>query len=78
MDRHAAHARSHLAAVDPTTALSVGLKVDAEALPAAVVAGIQDGSVDLHSPATTVALLKLDAVVGVKGTVDTAATAPTR
>ena len=59
------------AAVDPTTALSVGLKVDAEALPAAVVAGIQNGSVDLHSPATTIALLKLDAVVGVKGTVTT-------
>jgi hypothetical protein len=58
-------------AVDPTTALSVGLKVDAEALPAAVVAGIQNGSVDLHDPATTVALLKLDAVVGVKGTVET-------
>jgi len=58
------------AAVDPTTALSVGLKVDADALPAAVVQGIQNGSVDLHSPATTVALLKLDAVVGVKGTVE--------
>ena len=59
------------AAVDPVTALSVGLKVDAEALPPAVVQGIQDGSVDLESPATTVALLKLDAVVGVKGTVET-------
>lgn len=59
------------AAVDPVTALSVGLKVDAEALPAAVVAGIQDGSVDLKDPATTVALLKLDAVVGVRGTVET-------
>jgi len=59
------------AAVDPVTALSVGLKVDAEALPDAVVKGIQDGSVDLHSPATTVALLKHDAVVGVKGTVET-------
>jgi mono/diheme cytochrome c family protein len=59
------------AAVDPTTALSVGLKVDAEALPAAVVQGIQDGSVSLTSPATTVALLKLNAVVGVKGTVET-------
>ena len=34
-------------------------------------AGIQNGSVDLHSPATTVALLKLDAVVGLKGTVET-------
>ena len=57
-------------AVDPTTALSVGLKVDSEALPAAVVQGIQNGSVDLKSPATTVTLLKLDAVVGLKGTVE--------
>jgi len=56
--------------VDPTTALSVGLKVDAEALPAAVVQGIQNGSVDLKSPDTTVVLLKLDAVVGLKGTVE--------
>ena len=59
------------AAVDPTTALSVGLKVDAEALPPAVVAGIQNGSISLTSPATTIALLKLNAVVGVKGTVET-------
>ncbi len=58
------------AAVDPTTALAVGLKVDADALPPAVVDGIRNGSVDLKSPATTVALLKLDAVVGVKGTVE--------
>ena len=57
------------AAVDPVTALSVGLKVDAEALSAAVVEGIKNGSVDLKSPATTLALLKLDAIVGVKGTV---------
>jgi mono/diheme cytochrome c family protein len=58
-------------AVDPTTALSVGLKVDAEALPPNVVAGIQNGSVSLTSPATTVTLLKLNAVVGLKGTVET-------
>jgi hypothetical protein len=58
-------------AVDPVTALSVGLKVDSQALPAAVVAGIQNGTVDLKSPDTTVALLKLNAVVGVKGTVET-------
>jgi mono/diheme cytochrome c family protein len=58
-------------AVDPTTALSVGLKVDAEALPAAVVEGIKNGSIDLKSPATTVALIRLNAVVGVKGTVET-------
>ena len=59
------------AAVDPTTALSVGLKVDAQALPAEVVQGIQDGSISLTDPATTVALLKLNAVVGLKGTVET-------
>jgi mono/diheme cytochrome c family protein len=58
-------------AVDPTTALAVGLKVDAEALPAAVVEGIQNKSISLTSPATTVALLKLNAVVGLKGTVET-------
>jgi cytochrome c5/mono/diheme cytochrome c family protein len=58
-------------AVSPATALSVGLKVDSEALPAAVVQGIQNGSVDLNNPATTVALLKLNAVVGVQGKVET-------
>jgi mono/diheme cytochrome c family protein len=51
--------------VDPTTALKVGLKVDAEALPP----GILDKA-DLKSPATTVALLKLNAVVGLKAEVD--------
>ena len=57
-------------ALDPTTALSVGLKVDSEALPAAVVQGIMDGSISLTSPDTTIALLKLGAVVGIKGTVE--------
>jgi hypothetical protein len=59
------------AAVDPTTALSVGLKVDAEALPPAVVEGIRNGSVDLKSTDTTIALLKLNAIVGVQGRVET-------
>lgn len=59
------------AAVSPVVALSVGLKVDAEALPAALVKAIQNGKVDLNSPATTVALLKLNAVVGLQGTVET-------
>ncbi len=57
--------------VDPTTALSVGLKVDTDSLPPAVVQAIKNGTVDLKSPATTVALLKLNAVVGVRGTVAT-------
>ena len=58
-------------AVDPTTALSVGLKVDASAIPAAVVAGIQNGTVSLTDPQTTLALISLNAVVGVQGTVST-------
>ena len=53
--------------VSPKTALAVGLKVDATALPAEVVAGIKSGTVSLDDPATTLALLKLDAVVGLKG-----------
>lgn len=57
-------------AVDPVTALSVGLKVDMDTLPPAVVAAIKAGQVDLKSPATTVLLLKLGAVVGVRGTVE--------
>jgi len=56
-------------AVDPLTAASVGLKIDADALPPSVVEGIQDGSIPLDDPQTTLALLKLDAVVGAKGEV---------
>jgi hypothetical protein len=53
--------------VSPKTALAVGLKVDMEALPAALVQQIQEGKVDLDDPATTLALIKLNAVLGVKG-----------
>src|SRR5215469_3012983 len=59
------HLDQALSTVDPTTALTVGLKVDSDALPAAVVTGIQNGSISLTDPATTIALLKLDAVLGV-------------
>lgn len=55
--------------VSPATALSVGLKVDVNALPQAVRDGIVNKTVDLTSPATTVVLLKLGAVVGLKGEV---------
>jgi len=51
--------------VDPTTALTVGLKVDADVLPPGILE-----QVDLTSPATTVALLKMNAVVGIQATVD--------
>jgi hypothetical protein len=53
--------------VSPKTALAVGLKVDAQALPKKVVRAIKRGKVNLDDPATTLALLKLNAVVGVKG-----------
>jgi len=56
--------------VSPAIALSVGLKVDANALPASVKAALQAGTINLNDPATTVALLKLGAVVGVIGQVD--------
>jgi len=56
--------------VSPVTALGVGLKVDAEALPADIVSKIQAGAIDLNDPATTLALLKLNAVVGVNGNFD--------
>jgi mono/diheme cytochrome c family protein len=58
--------------VDPATALAVGLKVDVEALPDAVIDALRAGQVDLTDPAVTVELLRLNAVVGVKGTVDQA------
>ncbi len=54
--------------VSPKTALAVGLKVDAEAIPSDVADAIKKGQVDLDDPATTLTLLKLNAVVGVKGT----------
>jgi hypothetical protein len=53
--------------VSPKTALAVGLKVDVDALPEAIVSGLKQGTVDLADPATTVALLSLNAVVGVTG-----------
>jgi len=51
--------------VDPTTALSVGLKVDADVLPPGILK-----KVDLKSAATTVALLKMNAIVGIQAEVD--------
>src|SRR2546426_342373 len=56
--------------VSPKTALAVGLKVDVNALPPALVQQLKAGQVNLDDPATTVALLKLNAVVGVTGIFD--------
>jgi hypothetical protein len=58
--------------VSPAQALQVGLKVDADALPQAVKTALAAGQVNLNDPATTVLLLKLNAVVGMRGTVQTA------
>lgn len=53
--------------VTPRTALAVGLKVDSDSLPVPLIAALKKGQVNLDDPATTLALLKLNAVVGVTG-----------
>ncbi len=55
------------AGISPSTALNLGLKVDVDALPQPLINQLKQNRVDLNDPATTVALLKLDAVVGLKG-----------
>jgi hypothetical protein len=56
--------------VSPKTALSVGLKVDSDALPDSLKQQLKEGKVDLDDSATTLALLKLNSVLGVKGIFD--------
>lgn len=58
------------AGIPPSTALALGLKVDLAALPSQVVDGLAAGKVDLEDPATTLALLQADAVVGLRGFFD--------
>src|SRR5215211_4312973 len=55
--------------VSPRTALSVGLKVDSDALPPEVINAIKAGQVNLDDPSVTIQLLKLNAVIGVIGRV---------
>jgi hypothetical protein len=55
------------AGVSPKQALALGLKVDARAIPKKVAAAIRTGKVNLNDPAVTLTLLKLNAVVGVRG-----------
>jgi hypothetical protein len=64
------HMHEAVGMVDPATALAVGLKVDVEALPAEIIAALQAGRIDLTNPAVTTELLRLNAVVGVKGGVN--------
>jgi len=56
--------------VSPETALAVGLKVDVQALPKPLQNELRKGRVDLQDPAVTLALLELNAVVGVTGFFD--------
>ena len=56
-----------IATVSPKAALALGLKVSVDALPPNLIAHLKNGQVDLNSPATTLALLKLNAVLGVTG-----------
>jgi hypothetical protein len=56
--------------VSPKAALAIGLKVDSDALPITVTSELQQNQLNLDDPATTAALLKLNAVVGVTGFFD--------
>jgi hypothetical protein len=56
--------------LSPRNALRLGLKVDVDSLTDDVKNGIANGTVDLDDPATTLALLKLNSVVGVTGFFD--------
>jgi hypothetical protein len=58
--------------VSPKTALTVGLKVDVDALPSNLFEQLKHGNVNLNDPAVTLALLKLNAVIGVTGIFDSA------
>jgi len=53
--------------VSPAIALALGLKVDQDALPQSLVQQIKQGQVNLNDPAVTLALLKLNAVIGITG-----------
>ena len=56
-----------LNSVTPRQALSLGLKVDSQALPPAVIDALLAGQVDLDDPSVTRLLIELNAVVGVVG-----------
>ncbi len=58
--------------VSPATALALGLKVDVQALPRSLQRRLRRGQVDLNDPAVTLALLQLNAVVGLTGFFDAA------
>ena len=63
------HMQQAVSTLTPATALSLGLKVDSAALSPSLVEAIQQGRVNLNSPAVTLKLIEQNAVVGVVGTV---------
>lgn len=58
------------AGLTPNQALELGLKVDSDMLIPAVVQALRSGKLNLDDPATTLDLLRADAVVGVQGFFD--------
>jgi hypothetical protein len=56
-----------VASISPRQALDLGLKVDAEALPPALVESLKQGQVNLDDPAVTIQLVQANAVLGVVG-----------
>lgn len=54
----------------PSKALELGLKVDSDALPSAVLEAIKHGKVNLNDPAVTRLLIQHNAVVGIVGFFD--------
>jgi hypothetical protein len=61
------HLQQSINNLTPRTALALGLKVDAQALPPSVVEAIKHGRVNLNDPAVTLLLIKQNAVLGVVG-----------
>lgn len=66
------------AGLSPKQALAAGLKVDMDVLDRATIDAIRAGSANLDDPKTTLALLKADAVVGVKAFYTSGSAAPVR
>jgi len=62
------HIQQSVGTLSPQTALTLGLKVDAQALSPSTIEAIKHGKVNLGDPAVTLALIKQNAVLGVVGT----------
>jgi hypothetical protein len=61
------HLHEALATLTPAQVLSLGVKVDSQALPHNTIAALRSGRLNVNDPGVTLELLRADAVVGVKG-----------